>query len=56
MLLVCGSLVIGVFLLWFVTSVLGAPFVIGMFVTLFFLCLAAIVISMVWYVSAQGSS
>jgi hypothetical protein len=54
-LLITGSLVIAVFLLWFVTSALGAPFVVGVFVVLFFLCLAVIVISMVWYVAAKGA-
>jgi heme A synthase len=52
-LLITGSLVIAVLLLWFATSALGAPLVVGVFVVLFFLCLAAIVISMVWYVEAQ---
>ena len=48
-LLILGSLIVAVAILWVVSSALGAPLFFGLFVALFFLCLDSLAIVIVWY-------
>lgn len=48
-LLILGSLVIAVLILWTVTAAFGAPLFVAFLVALFFLCLDSLAIVIVWY-------
>ena len=48
-LLIGGSLVVAVVIVWAVTSVLSGPLILGLFIAAFFLCLDALAIAIVWY-------
>jgi hypothetical protein len=48
-LLIAGSLVVAVVIVWAVSAILGAPVILGVFVATFFLCLDALAIAIVWY-------
>ena len=48
-LLILGSLVIAVLILWTVASALGAPLLVAFLIALFFLCLDSLAIAIVSY-------
>ncbi|HEX8919451.1 MAG TPA: hypothetical protein VF898_13175 [Chloroflexota bacterium] len=48
-LLIAGSLVVAVVIVWAVTSVLSGPLILGIMIAAFFLCLDALAIAIVWY-------
>lgn len=51
--LMIGSVVVAALIVWTVVQAMGAPFIVGVFVALLFLCMDAIAIAIVWYGSRR---